>query len=86
MQEAIDFLNNPKNQDIKISVLNSIDAKDFIVSNEAPEEELKKFDVEPSTMEKKSVSKAKKPTIVSGLPGSDEEGIDISKLDFTKQE
>ena len=77
-QEAIDFLNNPKNQDIKISVLNSIDAKDFIVKNEAPEEEVKKFD----TTVKAPLTKSKKPVIKPGLPGTDEDAIDITKLDL----
>jgi hypothetical protein len=83
IQETMDFLNNPKNQDIKISILNSIEAKDFIVANEAPEEEVKKHVDLMATDEKKPVpDKVKKPKIVSGAPDSDEEGIDISKLDF----
>jgi len=85
MEETIDFLNDPKNQDIKMSVLNSIDAKDFIVQNEAPEEELKKNVDYSAAIDKKPEAKTKKPKIVSGAPGSDEEGIDLSKLDFTSE-
>ena len=85
MQETIDFLNNPKNQDIKISVLNSIDAKDFIVKNEAPESDLAQFNIEPETP-KVAVApkKSKKPTLMVGPPGSDDEGIDISKMEFSE--
>lgn len=82
MQEVIDFLNAPKNQDIKITILNAIDAKDYIVPNEAPEEDLKQFGI---TNETKS-PKAKKPVIKKiDLPGSDDdEAIDISKIDFNE--
>lgn len=78
MQECIDYLNNPKNQDVKLSILSAIDAKDYIVEGDAPEKDLKSFEEsEPKT--KKKV----KPSILSGPPGSeDEEGIDISKNNF----
>lgn len=82
MQETIDFLNNPKNQDIKIAVLSSIDAKDYIVSNEAPEEETSRY-ADVSKMTVKAVNK--KPVILKGPPGSeDDEGIDISKMTFNE--
>jgi hypothetical protein len=82
MQETIDFLNNPKNQDIKIAVLNSIDAKDYIVANEAPSEDLKQFDI--IATESPILKKVKKPVIVTGMPGTDEEGIDLSKMEFSE--
>ena len=90
MQETIDFLENPKNQDIKISVLNSIDAKDFIVKNEAPVEELPNEDTSifppiqiVQNVKPMTEKKVKKPKLMSGMPGTDEEGIDLGKLDFT---
>jgi hypothetical protein len=83
MPETIDFLNNPKNQDIKKAVLNAINAKDFIIQNEAPEEDLKQFNLPPekAVVEK---PKVKKPTLLAGKPGTDDEGIDLSKIDFSE--
>lgn len=81
MQETIDFMNNPKNQDIKKAILNAIDAKDFITLNEAPEEDLKQFNL-PKEKVVETRPKVKKPTLVSGAPGTDDEGIDLSKMDF----
>jgi hypothetical protein len=90
MPETIDFLNNPKNQDIKKAVLNAINAKDFIIQNEAPEEDLKQFNLQPEIpkIEKVEIEKPKikKPKLMSGKPGTDDEGIDLSKLDFTTEE
>lgn len=40
LEETIGFLKDPKNQDIKIGILGSTDAKDYYVKNEAPVEEL----------------------------------------------
>jgi len=84
MQEVIDFLNNPKNQDIKSAILTSIDVKDYIIPNEAPAEKLEKLNL--SEAERKDVtakSKAKKPILLPTLDGEDE-GLDISKIDFTE--
>jgi len=84
MQEVIDFLNNPKNQDIKSAILTSIDVKDYIIPNEAPDEKLEKLNL--SEAERKDVtakSKAKKPILLPTLDGEDE-GLDISKIDFTE--
>jgi hypothetical protein len=84
-QEAIDFLNNPKNQDIKISVLSAIEAKDYIQEHEAPIEaieELRESGVdipEDKIIKKPKVSKS---VLAKGRPGMDEEGIDITKLAF----
>lgn len=77
MQECVDFFNNPKNQDVKMSVINAIDAKDYIVTGDAPEKELAQFAAS-------SVDKTKKkPSILKGPPGmEDEEGVDISKMEF----
>lgn len=83
MVETIDFLNNPKNQDIKKSVLNAIDAKDFIVQHEAPEEDLKQFNLPPKEVPGKP--KVKKPTIIAGAPGMEEESIDISNMEFINE-
>jgi hypothetical protein len=84
MQETIDFLNNPKNQDIKAAVLNAIDAKDYIVTNEAPEEQVSKY----ADMSKLSAPRpVKKPVVLKAAPGlEDSEGVDISKLSFTDNE
>lgn len=79
MVEVIDFLNNPKNQDIKISILNAIDAKDYIVQNEAPDEDLKQFNV---PTEKPKSTKSKMPVVKAGLLDSDDEAIDITKIDL----
>jgi len=99
--ETIDFLNNPKNQDIKISMLNAIDAKESIVQDElstfsslranATDDKIEK---EPSKYVKLNVpggeekiikEKTKSPKIAKTIPNSpmDEEGIDLSQLDFT---
>lgn len=82
MVEVIDFLNNPKNQDIKISILNSIDAKDFIVPHDAGEV-LQPRSVKIDEVEKSTI-KSKKPKIVSAMPGTDEEGIDLSSITFNE--
>jgi len=84
MSEVIDFMNNPKNQDIRIAIVNGTDAKDFIVPNEAPEEDLKQFNI-PNEDNKitAKVAKPKKPKLLGGLPGMDDsEGIDINSADF----
>ena len=74
MQECIDFLNNPKNQDTKLAVLSAIDAKDYIAEPEFT----------PPTEEKEVVQQAKttnkKPRLLKGLPGEDDEGIDICSI------
>lgn len=84
LQEVIDFMNNPKNQDVKMAILNAIDAKDFIVPNEAPEEDLEKLGVPKSDRPKTTAkaTKVKKPTLLSGPDENSDEGIDISKTDF----
>lgn len=82
--ETIDFLNNPKNQDIKKAVLNAIDAKDFIVKDEAPEEDLKQFNLPPEKEVVVSKPKVKKPTLLAGKPGTDDEGIDLNSMDFNE--
>jgi hypothetical protein len=86
MQETIDFLNNPKNQDIKMAVLNAIDAKDFIVEHEAPKEDLDKLGVTSNAGMPvgRKLKEPKKPVVVAGMPGTDEEGIDISKMEFSE--
>jgi hypothetical protein len=84
MQETIDFLNNPKNQDIKAAVLNSIDAKDYIVTNEAPVQESSRYADVSALSAPKPV---KKPVVLKAAPGLDDsDGIDISKLSFTDNE
>ena len=80
-QEVIDFLNTPKNQDIKIAVLNAIDAKDYIAEGDAPNKDLKPFSVKDP--EVKTVKKPKVSTLK--ISGEDEGAVDISKLDFTDQ-
>ena len=78
IQETIDFLNNPKNQDIKMAILTAIDAKDYIVKDEAPLEDLSRMGI---PVEPKRTVKAKKPVILSGMPGAeDEEAIDINTM------
>lgn len=80
--DAMDFLNNPKNQDIKMAILNAMDAKDYIATNEAPEEDLQKFDIPKEEPRRPSVKQVKKPIIMGGIPGSDDEGVDINSIDF----
>ncbi len=82
LNEVIDFMNNPKNQDIKIAILSSVEAKDYISPLPSSDDELKEI---ASADASKVVSKAKpkKPTLLSGAPGmEDSEGIDISKIDL----
>jgi len=82
LTEVIDFMNNPKNQDIRLAILAGIDAKDFIVQHEAPEEDVQKLNVPPKPkVESTGKPKVKKPTLLPGAPGSeDSEAIDINKL------
>lgn len=88
LEETIDFLNNPKNQDIKISILNYIDAKDYIVANQAPEEDLAQFNLPEEDKVEKPIptKKSKKPVVVPvDIPGvdTDDEAIDLNKMDFS---
>lgn len=53
LEEAIGFLKDPKNQDIKIGILGATDAKDYYVRHEAPEEELPSVQQKIKTFEKK---------------------------------
>jgi len=83
VQEAIDFLNNPKNQDIKIAVLNAIQAKDYIATNEAPQEEVDKLIEKGIEIpEPKAKKLSKKEILLPGLDG--EEGVNIDKMIFTE--
>ena len=59
---------------------NSIDAKDFIVRNEAPEEDVAKLEDKPVEPKKTYVKPTKKPVILSGVPGTDEEALDINSM------
>jgi hypothetical protein len=43
LEETIGFLKDPRNQDIKISIISACDAKDYYVRDEAPVEELPKY-------------------------------------------
>jgi len=90
-QECIDFLSNPKNQDIKMSILDSIDAKEYIVEGDAPVKDLAQFSTEetkgtkeedkidPDVPEVEPVKKAVKKKKISTLPGleEDEEAVDL---------
>jgi hypothetical protein len=82
LQEVIDFLNTPKNQDIKLSILSSIDTKDFMLQNTLPEEQ-----EEDKPIKAVSNTRIKKP-VVSAIKLGDEDvdAVDINKLDFTTQE
>jgi hypothetical protein len=43
LEETIGFLKDPRNQDIKISIVSACDAKDYYTRDEAPVEELPKY-------------------------------------------
>jgi hypothetical protein len=76
--DAIDFLNNPKNQDIKLAILKALDAKDYIaVTGDLEEPESRKV-IAPET------KKPKQKIVTSGLPGEDDSAIDLSKIDLTE--
>jgi len=64
LEECIDFLKNPKNQDIKLAIIDGIEAKDYI----EPLPELS----EPDEPQKKTVKTLK--------TKDGEEGVDISKF------
>jgi hypothetical protein len=83
-QEALDFLQNPKNQDIKAAVLSSIESKDYLVQPETEAEQASRYADMSGLTKPKSV---KKPVVLKGPPGMDDaDGIDMSKLGFTDNE
>jgi hypothetical protein len=72
LEEAIDFIKNPKNQDIKLAIMNEIDAKDYI----EPLPDISDFGKE---------DKPKK-TVKTLKTKDGEEGVDISSFnDFYKE-
>lgn len=76
--DAIDFLNNPKNQDIKLAILKALDAKDYIAETGDLEEPESRKVIAPET------KKPKQKIVTSGLPGEDDSAIDLSKIDLTE--
>lgn len=82
MQEVIDFLAAPKNQDIKLSILNAIEAKDYVPTHNMTEESTDQYN---TPIEKAKSVKKNKPVIKpTGLIGDDDFAIDISKLDLNE--
>jgi len=82
-QEALDYLENPKYQDVKATILSSIDSKDFLVVPETAAEESSRY-ADASKLNSKPI---KKPVVLKGDPRvEDSDGIDISKLSFTGNE
>jgi hypothetical protein len=84
MQETIDFLENPKNQDIKMAVLGAIDSKDYLINPETEAEQASRYADMSQLPKSKPV---KKPVVLKGPPGMDDaEAIDMRNLGFTDNE
>lgn len=69
LEEAIDFIKNPKNQDIKLAIMNEIEAKDFI----EPLPDLSDFG--------KTIKEEPKKVIKTLKTKDGEEGVDINSFD-----